>query len=736
MPPTYESYRAGQVQGGYSTPPLSRAEYENELNISTLTPVEETLKKAISADDEKKRQEAIYTANQADLNPHLSGLDSGDAIAVEAQRLMRVGKYTPENQKLLQQATQYLSLPTDQQKQQQAQSEQETLLRNQQVAQANARARAEQNVTSPLTAQLATKIDRGGFAAGVGGQGEAIQQYAGEVAGRDPEVTRMNALVMQGQAELEKLAISAKERGITDFYNAALKQQEGLKEAATKLADLKSQALKDSTQKAFDFIKEIDSGAIASMDPKALGSLFTQAGLNPLLAAGVQQSAQAITEAAKKKDEVAQAQAEANYQKTLADISQIGVEKDTPSMQDFAYYSKLKSTNPALAEEFAKFKGFGAEQGKFSTVTVGTDVYRLNQTTGQIEKVVGSEGATTILPTGEIITSNIGGRSVTLDSGAMTALTLANAAANQAGIGDIMVAQSTRDQKQTILEMAAKYSVDVDPSSLDSVNNAAAKITALGHPVAAVGKSLHEKGMAIDILDNTKDHAYLNKVKPYLLKNGWAQDGGPNDPGHFSFKGVVADPNQKTIDAWADRINQGQAKLSDITGAANVGIKNKVVQKLDEIAGGKLSAVQSNIKEATVLVGELIKHPGRTATTGVPSIVTNPFGLSLPSSDARDFKAKVERLNALLFLNAIPQMRGMGQLTEREGAKLEASSSITKEFGIDDNSYLKELNRLKTNLKSAYANLGGATALIDPEQAISQYGTATQSIGNEFGLEF
>ena len=45
-------------------------------------------------------------------------------------------------------------------------------------------------------------------------------------------------------------------------------------------------------------------------------------------------------------------------------------------------------------------------------------------------------------------------------------------------------------------------------------------------------------------------------------------------------------------------------------------------------------------------------------TTGVPNLITNPLGFSLPSSNARDFKTKVERLNALLFLNAIPQMRG------------------------------------------------------------------------------
>lgn len=160
-----------------------------------------------------------------------------------------------------------------------------------------------------------------------------------------------------------------------------------------------------------------------------------------------------------------------------------------------------------------------------------------------------------------------------------------------------------------------------------------------------------------------------------------------------------------TADAWVNRINNGQAKLSDITG--NAALKNLVVRGLDASTGGKLGAVQTNLKEAKKLVDELITHPGRQAATGVPNLLTNPLGFSLPSSNARDFKAKVERLNALLFLNAVPQMKGMGQLTEREGARLESSSSITRELGVDEKTYLTELERLSKNLDTSNTNLGG-----------------------------
>lgn len=194
----------------------------------------------------------------------------------------------------------------------------------------------------------------------------------------------------------------------------------------------------------------------------------------------------------------------------------------------------------------------------------------------------------------------------------------------------------------------------------------------------------------------------ITGLMPYGSTGQFKVD-GTNTPGDTTYE-EGADP---VVDSWANRIMSGQAKLSDLTGAKNTGLKNQVVVALDAMSGNKLGPVQQNIVEAKKLVDELINHPGRKAVTGMPNLFTNPFGMSLPSSNARDFKAKVERLNALLFLNAVPQMKGMGQLTEREGAKLEASSSITREFGVDENTYLEELNRLKGNLDSAYINLGG-----------------------------
>ena len=52
-------------------------------------------------------------------------------------------------------------------------------------------------------------------------------------------------------------------------------------------------------------------------------------------------------------------------------------------------------------------------------------------------------------------------------------------------------------------------------------------------------------------------------------------------------------------------------------------------------------------------------------------------------------------------------MKGMGQLTEREGAKLESSASTLNNLKQSESSYAEELKKLQRNLASAYQNIGG-----------------------------
>jgi len=164
------------------------------------------------------------------------------------------------------------------------------------------------------------------------------------------------------------------------------------------------------------------------------------------------------------------------------------------------------------------------------------------------------------------------------------------------------------------------------------------------------------------------------------------------------IKGDYVQGTDPVVDSWVQQINTGKAKITNVPAA----YKNKVVVAMNSVSGGKLNAVNLNLQEAKSLVEELKNHPGRTTATGLNAFLSN-----VPATDAKDFANKVERLQALLFLNAVPQMRGLGAMTEREGAKLDASSSILKDRYTAEGTYLNELNRLGKNLDETLKATGG-----------------------------
>jgi len=171
------------------------------------------------------------------------------------------------------------------------------------------------------------------------------------------------------------------------------------------------------------------------------------------------------------------------------------------------------------------------------------------------------------------------------------------------------------------------------------------------------------------------------------------------DPSKAIGKGTTPDGTyipgtNPTVDGWVSQINGGKAKISNVP----KGIQGLVVQALSSTNNVSLSQAQINVQEASKLVKELIDAPGRESATGVPNMFTAPFGYTLPSSNARDFKAKIARLQSLLSLNAIQQMRGLGALSDAEGKRIENSVSAINEFGLPEQSYLDELNRIKGSL--------------------------------------
>lgn len=63
-------------------------------------------------------------------------------------------------------------------------------------------------------------------------------------------------------------------------------------------------------------------------------------------------------------------------------------------------------------------------------------------------------------------------------------------------------------------------------------------------------------------------------------------------------------------------------------------------------------------------------------------------------------------MEAIGFLNMIPQMQGMGALSNPEGSRLAAAYSKLSDTGIWETEYKAELTRLKDWMEKALKNMG------------------------------
>lgn len=189
----------------------------------------------------------------------------------------------------------------------------------------------------------------------------------------------------------------------------------------------------------------------------------------------------------------------------------------------------------------------------------------------------------------------------------------------------------------------------------------------------------------------------------------------PKSATGYATTGIISPAAQ----ALADQMTIGKAQWSNIPAA----LKGEVAIALNQSTGGKLSPVLSNISESKKLVDELLANTkGLKGATG-----TLRLGAAFGGSNASDFRAKIDRINSLLFLNAVPQMKGMGALTEREGAKLESSASTLNNYKQKESTYLNELKRLSQKLGESYQALGG-----DSVMQSSQSVSGTSSGGGTF----
>ncbi len=141
--------------------------------------------------------------------------------------------------------------------------------------------------------------------------------------------------------------------------------------------------------------------------------------------------------------------------------------------------------------------------------------------------------------------------------------------------------------------------------------------------------------------------------------------------------GTYVPGENPTVDSWAQRISDGNAKITDIP-AAQAGLRNAVVVALQaqgtdltghptttELGKNSLTAAQALLKKLTNRTG--------TGAVGGTSIFN---ALALPGSEDKNFQIDFQNLKDMLSLDGVRYLKGQGAVSDAERALL--ASAVTK----------------------------------------------------------
>lgn len=114
--------------------------------------------------------------------------------------------------------------------------------------------------------------------------------------------------------------------------------------------------------------------------------------------------------------------------------------------------------------------------------------------------------------------------------------------------------------------------------------------------------------------------------------------------------------------------------------------------------------VAASLDRTMRTANELLNHPGREWGTGASSWTSR-----IPGTPAKDFAAMLESFKAQNFLPAVQQLKGMGQLSNAEGAKLEAAVGAL-DPAMSEEAFKASLQAIIRDLEAARSRAPGSVA--------------------------
>jgi hypothetical protein len=140
----------------------------------------------------------------------------------------------------------------------------------------------------------------------------------------------------------------------------------------------------------------------------------------------------------------------------------------------------------------------------------------------------------------------------------------------------------------------------------------------------------------------------------------------------------------------------------------------KIADKQNKLEQSKIGArkdldnANANIDASIKAADDLLSDKGLSGAVGFSSLIP-----TRPGSSTADFEARLDSFNAKTFLSSVEQMKGLGALTEAEGAKLTAAAGALNK-NMSEGAFKKSLSDMKSGMENAKARLAARSGPSQP----------------------
>jgi hypothetical protein len=203
--------------------------------------------------------------------------------------------------------------------------------------------------------------------------------------------------------------------------------------------------------------------------------------------------------------------------------------------------------------------------------------------------------------------------------------------------------------------------------------------------------------------EETENSARAWEKEKLALQHGYTMEEKGLTAGGSGLAGEYVKGANPAVDAWAQRIFDGTAKITDIP-ASQKGMRDAVTMALVS-SGNDLSGkptVTELGKSAALGAKELMRkftEREGTSAVGASRFWTSP--LAFPGTDKKDFKIDFQNLKDMLSLEGVKYLKGQGAVSDAERALL--ANAITK-LNLSQSE-----EDFKTTLQGIIDRLTGAT---------------------------